>query len=173
MHRLCKTTRPDCVPCRSASLRKPRAYLQKAVTGASKELADRVSVHLNTCNQHLERSANPVQESGRALRLCGFADECGRLRHRPRTSGKALQAGPEGRLRSLRSGRARLPDRPSGRFAAPSGCGHPGQCGPCAFRRGTIPTSRTWRKIPALPSCSIPIQGLSSPPEPATPEDDG
>jgi tetratricopeptide (TPR) repeat protein len=37
---------------------KAKGHLQKAVAGASKELADRVSVHLNTCNQHLERSAN-------------------------------------------------------------------------------------------------------------------
>ncbi len=37
---------------------KAKALLQKAVTGSSKELADRVSVHLNTCNQNLERSAN-------------------------------------------------------------------------------------------------------------------
>src|SRR5437773_3399476 len=35
---------------------KAKGLLQKAVTGASKELADRVSVHLNTCNQNLERS---------------------------------------------------------------------------------------------------------------------
>ena len=33
---------------------KAKALLQK-VGGSSKELADRASVHLNTCNQHLER----------------------------------------------------------------------------------------------------------------------
>ena len=32
---------------------KAKLHLQKAVTGASKELVDRVTVHLNTCNQHL------------------------------------------------------------------------------------------------------------------------
>jgi tetratricopeptide (TPR) repeat protein len=37
---------------------KAKGLLQKAVTGASKELADRISVHLNTCNQNMERSAN-------------------------------------------------------------------------------------------------------------------
>jgi len=35
---------------------KAKPYFQKVVAGLSKELADRASVHLNTCNQHLERS---------------------------------------------------------------------------------------------------------------------
>jgi tetratricopeptide (TPR) repeat protein len=34
---------------------KAKSHLQKVVGGPSKELADRASVHLNTCNQHLER----------------------------------------------------------------------------------------------------------------------
>jgi hypothetical protein len=29
----------------------------------------------------------------------------------------------------------------------------------CAFRRGTTPTSRIWRKIRALPNCCIRIPG--------------
>lgn len=33
---------------------KAKTYLQKVVGGPSKELADRASVHLATCNQHLE-----------------------------------------------------------------------------------------------------------------------
>ncbi len=37
---------------------KAKGLLQKAVTGSSKELADRITVHLNTCNQNMERSAN-------------------------------------------------------------------------------------------------------------------
>lgn len=36
---------------------KARSNFQKVITGPSKELADRAGVHLNTCNQHLERSA--------------------------------------------------------------------------------------------------------------------
>src|SRR5260370_7773959 len=35
---------------------KAKPHFQKVVAGPSKELADRASVHLNTCNQHLERS---------------------------------------------------------------------------------------------------------------------
>ena len=57
---------------------KAKAYLQKAVTGASKELADRVSVHLNTCNQHLERSANqfksPEEHYDYAVSLMNVGD---------------------------------------------------------------------------------------------------
>jgi tetratricopeptide (TPR) repeat protein len=36
---------------------KAKTNFQKVVAGPSKELADRAGVHLNTCNQHLERSA--------------------------------------------------------------------------------------------------------------------
>lgn len=36
---------------------KARPYFQKVASGPVKELIDRASVHLNTCNQHLERSA--------------------------------------------------------------------------------------------------------------------
>ena len=36
---------------------KAKAHLQKAAGGSSKELADRAGIHLNICNQHLERAA--------------------------------------------------------------------------------------------------------------------
>ena len=36
---------------------KAKTHLQKVIAGPSKELADRASVHLNTCNQRLERTA--------------------------------------------------------------------------------------------------------------------
>src|SRR5260370_29558615 len=36
---------------------KAKPQFQKVLTGPSKELIDRASVHLNICNQHLERSA--------------------------------------------------------------------------------------------------------------------
>ena len=35
---------------------KAKAHLQKAIGGPSKEVADRASVHLNACTQHLERT---------------------------------------------------------------------------------------------------------------------
>ena len=35
---------------------KAKPLFQKVIAGPSKELADRASVHLNTCNQHLERT---------------------------------------------------------------------------------------------------------------------
>src|SRR6202011_3592404 len=57
---------------------KAKGYLQKAVTGATKELADRVSVHLNTCNQHLERSAtqfkSPEEHYDYAVSLMNVGD---------------------------------------------------------------------------------------------------
>jgi tetratricopeptide (TPR) repeat protein len=36
---------------------KAKPHFQKVIGGPSKELADRASVHLNTCNQHIERSS--------------------------------------------------------------------------------------------------------------------
>jgi tetratricopeptide (TPR) repeat protein len=36
---------------------KAKPHFQKVLTGPSKELCDRATVHLNICNQHLERSA--------------------------------------------------------------------------------------------------------------------
>ena len=36
---------------------KAKPHFQKIVAGSVKELVDRATVHLNTCNQHLERSA--------------------------------------------------------------------------------------------------------------------
>jgi tetratricopeptide (TPR) repeat protein len=35
---------------------KAKPHFQKVLTGPSKELSDRANVHLNICNQHLERS---------------------------------------------------------------------------------------------------------------------
>jgi len=35
---------------------KAKPHFQKVIGGPSKELTDRASVHLNTCNQHIERS---------------------------------------------------------------------------------------------------------------------
>ena len=36
---------------------KAKPHFQKVLAGSTKELADRATVHLNTCNQHLERSS--------------------------------------------------------------------------------------------------------------------
>jgi tetratricopeptide (TPR) repeat protein len=36
---------------------KAKPHFQKVLSGPSKELADRATVHLNICNQHLERTA--------------------------------------------------------------------------------------------------------------------
>ena len=57
---------------------KAKGLLQKAVTGASRELADRISVHLNTCNQHMERTAaqfkGPEEHYDYAVSLMNVGD---------------------------------------------------------------------------------------------------
>ena len=136
---------------------KAKTHFQKVLGGPSKELADRANVHLNTCNQHLEQGHSPVQDAGRALRLCRLADECRRLRTRPRASRQTAEAVSQSRLRGLWPGGARLPDRPRRGFAAQSGRGDSHECRRCASRHATIPTSRIWRKIPVSPNCSIRI----------------
>jgi tetratricopeptide (TPR) repeat protein len=58
---------------------KAKPLFQKVLAGPSKELADRATVHLNTCNQHLERSAatqfNTIEEHfDYAVSLMNVAD---------------------------------------------------------------------------------------------------
>jgi tetratricopeptide (TPR) repeat protein len=57
---------------------KAKALLQKAATGASRELADRISVHLITCSQHLERSTtqfkSPEEHYDYAVSLMNVGD---------------------------------------------------------------------------------------------------
>src|ERR1700727_2529971 len=42
---------------------KAKPHFQKIIAGSVRELVDRASVHLNTCNQHLDRSAATQFES--------------------------------------------------------------------------------------------------------------
>src|SRR5262245_9269508 len=42
---------------------KARTHLQKVVTGPSRELADRASIHLNICSQHLDKVTNQFKSA--------------------------------------------------------------------------------------------------------------
>lgn len=58
---------------------KAKPHFQKVVAGPSKELADRASVHLNICNQHLERAAatqfkTPEEHFDYAVSLMNLGD---------------------------------------------------------------------------------------------------
>ena len=57
---------------------KAKACLEKVVAGPSPELADRASIHLNTCNQHLEQAAasfkNPEEHFDYAVSLMNAGD---------------------------------------------------------------------------------------------------
>jgi outer membrane protein assembly factor BamD (BamD/ComL family) len=85
---------------------KAKGLLQKAVTGASKELADRVTVHLNTCNQHLERSTtqfkSPEEHYDYAVSLMNVGDYVTAREHLEKLS----RAGPQSGLRCLRPRRS-------------------------------------------------------------------
>lgn len=58
---------------------KAKPHFQKVLTGPSKELTDRATVHLNICNQHLERSAanqfkSPEEHFDYAVSLMNVGD---------------------------------------------------------------------------------------------------
>jgi tetratricopeptide (TPR) repeat protein len=57
---------------------KARTHLQKVLTGPSRELADRASIHLNICGQHLDKAANqfksPEEHFDYAISLMNVGD---------------------------------------------------------------------------------------------------
>jgi len=75
---------------------KARSYLQKVVTGPSKELAERASVHLNACNQHLERTTTqfrgPEEHYDYAISLMNMGDYVGAREHLEKLSKQVPKA---------------------------------------------------------------------------------
>jgi tetratricopeptide (TPR) repeat protein len=75
---------------------KARSHLQKVVSGPSKELADRATVHLNTCNQYLERVAtqfkSPEEHYDYAISLMNVGDYVGAREHLEKLSKQAPKA---------------------------------------------------------------------------------
>jgi tetratricopeptide (TPR) repeat protein len=64
---------------------KAKALLQKVVAGGNRELGDRASVHLNACNQQLERGATqfktPEEHFDYAVSLMNLGDYVGAREH--------------------------------------------------------------------------------------------
>jgi tetratricopeptide (TPR) repeat protein len=64
---------------------KAKPLLQKVVTGTNRELADRAAVHLNACNQQLERGATqfktPEEHYDYAVSLMNIGDYVGAREH--------------------------------------------------------------------------------------------
>lgn len=65
---------------------KAKPLFQKVMAGPSKELADRATVHLNVCNQHLERSTatqfkTPEEHFDYAVSLMNVGDYVGAREH--------------------------------------------------------------------------------------------
>jgi tetratricopeptide (TPR) repeat protein len=75
---------------------KARTHLQKALAGPSKELADRASVHLNTCNQRLERTTTQFKTSEEhfdyAISLMNVGDYVGAREHLEKLSKQVPKA---------------------------------------------------------------------------------
>jgi outer membrane protein assembly factor BamD (BamD/ComL family) len=64
---------------------KAKTHFQKVVSGSAKDLADRASVHLNACNQQLERTTNqfrsPEEHYDYAISLLNLGDYVGAREH--------------------------------------------------------------------------------------------
>jgi tetratricopeptide (TPR) repeat protein len=77
-------------------LDKAKAYLQKVVTGPSKELADRASVHLNACNQPAEKIPtqfrSPEEHYDYAVSLMNVGDYVGAREHLEKLAKQAPKA---------------------------------------------------------------------------------
>jgi tetratricopeptide (TPR) repeat protein len=75
---------------------KAKGYLQKVLGGPSKELVDRASVHLSTCNQHSERVSNQFKSSEEhydfAVSLMNVGDYVGAREHLEKLSKQVPQA---------------------------------------------------------------------------------
>jgi tetratricopeptide (TPR) repeat protein len=76
---------------------KAKVLFQKVVASGSRELADRASVHLNTCNQHLERAASTsfktVEEHfDYAISLMNLGDYIAAREHLDKLAKQAPQA---------------------------------------------------------------------------------
>jgi outer membrane protein assembly factor BamD (BamD/ComL family) len=103
---------------------KAKGYLQKVVSGGSKELADRASVHLNACNQQTDRVVaqfkNSEEHYDYAISLMNIGDYVSAREHLDKLSKQAPKA--DYVAYGLAIG---LPYWPRRRFAAPSGRGHP------------------------------------------------
>jgi len=73
-----------------------KAYLQKVVAGPSKELADRASVHLNACNQQVEKTAtqfrSPEEHYDYAVSLMNVGDYVGAREHLEKLAKQAPKA---------------------------------------------------------------------------------
>jgi tetratricopeptide (TPR) repeat protein len=75
---------------------KARASLQKVLAGPSKELIDRATVHLNACNQHLDRAANqfknPEEHFDFAVSLMNVGDYVSAREHLEKLSKQTPKA---------------------------------------------------------------------------------
>jgi len=75
---------------------KAKSHLQKVIGGPSKELIDRAMVHLNTCNQHLERVTtqfkSPEEHYDYAISLMNLGDYVGTREHLEKLSKQVPKA---------------------------------------------------------------------------------
>ena len=75
---------------------KAKSHLQKVVSGPSKELADRASVHLNACNQQTEKSVTQFKSSEEhydySISLMNVGDYVGAREHLEKLSKQAPKA---------------------------------------------------------------------------------
>ncbi len=116
---------------------KAKAYFEKVLAGPSPELADRAHVHLNSCNQQMNRVSTtfktPEEQFDYAVSLMNMGDYVTARENFDTLDAKVRQAG----FHLVRHGGSELPDRPLPRSHQQSERGdsaEPGQSLPGAQR---------------------------------------
>jgi len=75
---------------------KAKSFLQKVISGPSRELADRANVHLNACTQQLEKSTtqfkSPEEHYDFAVSLMNIGDYVGAREHLEKLSNQVPKA---------------------------------------------------------------------------------
>jgi len=136
---------------------KAKGLLQKVATGNNRELADRASVHLNACNQQLERESiqfkTPEEHYDYVVSLINVGDYVGAREHLDKLSKQVPKADYVAYgLAALDCLTGKMEDsmRNLSRAIGLNPALH--------FRRATIRISKTCPKIRVSPSFSIPIR---------------
>ena len=116
-----------------------KTCFEKVVAGPSPELADRASVHLNSCNQQMSRAVTifktPEEQFDYAVSLMNMGDYVGARENFEAAHEEYPQAG----LRVVRHGNVKLPDRPLSRSH------HQLAAGDSAESSKSLPGPQRWR----------------------------
>ena len=108
---------------------KAKGHLQKVLTGPNKSLVDRAQVHILTCDKRLEKPTLQFKTTEEHYDYAVSLINAGDYVSCARASRQTVEAESEGGVRSVRTGRVALPDRPRRGIAQDTRRGDPGETG--------------------------------------------